>query len=86
MMVSEMKSGPSIKQMVIRAPAFLGLPAERRKQGEGERENDLIPYGPLYILKPKHVCLYFHTPLIKGKGQELSKSLETGTRVQDMYI
>ena len=26
-MVSEMKSGPSIRQMVMRAPAFLGLPA-----------------------------------------------------------
>ena len=33
MMVSEIKSGPSIRQMVMSAPAFLGLPAK-----EGERE------------------------------------------------
>ena len=30
--------------------------------------------------------MYFHTPSIEGKGQELSKSLETGTKVQEMYI
>ena len=46
-----MKSGPSIRQMVMRAPALLGLPAEvrmderkRKRERERERDREIIDY------------------------------------------
>ena len=84
-MVSEMKSGPSIRQMVMRAPAFLGLPAE------GERER-MISFHTDPSTQHLH-SLYTnitqtctsrsaHSQLIKGEGSGVIRKCRKGTKCQ----